>query len=94
MIIAVDLDETLCEKIDFLHYEDAVPIPYAIQKVNLAYRKGYVIYIYSARWEEDREKTALWLLENNVLYNKLILGKLKADLYIDNHSRTVETWDV
>ncbi len=98
MLYAVDLDGTLCEEnhnvdatIDWQgYYRNAVPYTDAITRINRLFdAKKHTIIIYTARWEEDREITRTWLQENGVKYNLLIMGKLRADIYIDNDSMRI-----
>jgi len=69
-VIAVDIDGT------------ALAHP---EKVNDLYlRKDTVVILHTARPEFLREETVKELEEKNVLYNALVMDKLKADYYIDD----------
>ena len=98
--IVVDLDDTLCftQNRDF---ENSEPIKNVINKVNSLYKKGYEIYICTARGEkscktlEEKEQkyrniTEKWLKKNNVKYTKLMFGKPNADYYVDDKNLTIE----
>lgn len=86
MIIAVDLDGTLCEEVHYRFFKFAPPIEENINKVNKLKNDGMTIVIYTARMEEDRKITYDWLEENGVEFDELVMGKFRADLYIDKDS--------
>jgi uncharacterized HAD superfamily protein len=85
-VYAVDIDGVLCKerRKGWLSYSTAKPIWKNISKVNRLFDEGHIILIYTARLECDREVTEQWLRENKVKYTALILGKLRADYYIDD----------
>lgn len=99
MIIAFDLDDTLCkgtlpwpddpdnnqDKVEEF-FDTCEPIPEAIQLVNKLYEEGNTIYIWTARYQQDGWVTTQWLIRHRVKYHRLILGKLRVDVYIDNQS--------
>ena len=96
-IIAVDLDETLCtapkhmvEWQDFhIYYPKMVPIQENIDKVNRLALTNRIV-IYTARPWEGYVPTLEWLMKHRVVFNYLIMGKFRADLYIDNDSCRME----
>lgn len=45
---------------------------------------GCEIFLNTARFEDDREVTEKWLAEHGVPYDKLLMEKPHADLYIDD----------
>lgn len=87
-IIAFDIDGTLCEEQeDYHNYKDAVPILDTIKCINKLYKMNlHFVVIYTARFEEDREVTRMWLKKHNVKYHNLVMNKFRADLYVDNDS--------
>jgi len=85
--IAVDLDGVICE--DKKPYALAKPKTKAILMVRLLAEKGKVI-IYTARREKDRELTLRWLRNHKVPFYKLVMGKVKADAYVDDKNTTLE----
>lgn len=91
MIVAVDLDGTLCvEQENWWEYESAPPICEAISYINSLFGNGDEIVIYTSRLEEDRKITEKWLLENGVKYHRIVFGKFRADIYIDNNSMKIK----
>lgn len=91
MLIAVDLDGTLCvEGEEWRRYSEAEPILVAIEKVNRLHTIGHTIVIYTARFLEDELVTKQWLGKHAVKYHKIVFGKIRADLYIDNRSSRME----
>jgi hypothetical protein len=70
IVIAIDIDGTALE-----HPE----------KVNNLYlRKDTVIILNTSRPEFLREKTVKELQDKGIMYNALVMDKLKADFYIDD----------
>lgn len=88
MIYTVDIDGTLCiESPQWWHYAKATPITEAIKKVNSLFGLGHTIILFTARYEKDRIVTKIWLDKYKVRYHKLVMGKPRADIYIDNAAR-------
>jgi len=86
-VIAYDLDGTLSLELeDWNLYKHAPAIDSAIAELNTLKEQGHTIIIHTARFEEDRKVTVAWLRENKVKYDILVLGKPRADLYVDNNS--------
>jgi len=85
-VIAVDLDETLCEATPWWNYTNAQPIKQNIEKVNRLYELGYGIWIYTSRFETDKKVTEEWLKKHGVKYHRLIMGKPWATHYIDDRA--------
>ena len=83
MVLVIDIDGVLCEETK----------PYARAKVidgaadALAFWEtcmNYTIILHTSRREQDRKLTVKWLKDNNIIYNKLVMGKPKGDVYIDD----------
>jgi hypothetical protein len=82
-----DLDGTLCTNTEG-EYEQAVPLPERILKVNELYDKGNRILIYTARgtvtgidWHDLTQKQLdTW----GIKHHELRLGKPFADVYVDD----------
>jgi hypothetical protein len=87
VIIAFDLDNTLCETVDGL-YEKSLPIENRIAKVNELYHAGHTILIFTARGSTRKinfsnlteSQLRLW----GVRYHELIMGKPNFDLLVDD----------
>lgn len=90
MTFGVDIDGTLCNLRRDLQYEHCQPITAHIDIVNHLFDKGNRVILYTGRGEDKRQKTVLWLKENNVNYHELVMGKPVADVYIDDLSVTPE----
>lgn len=86
-IIAVDLDGTLCE--GRFWDEECTPIISRIRAINDLYKKGYKIIIHTARHRDYYKETEAWLIKNGVYYTCLSMGKLTADLYIDDRAMNI-----
>jgi len=83
--IIVDIDGTLCEDNSFPHYAKAIPKEGQIKFLQQI-KEHYFIVLWSARYEADREITQTWLHSNNVPYDRLILGKMPYDFFIDENA--------
>lgn len=86
MLIAVDLDGTLCEGEFWGEGEEPIPKLDNIAIVEELYKLKHHIIIYTARHHSLRAKTEDWLRKYNVRHHALVMGekKLAADLYIDD----------
>ena len=92
MIYAVDIDGTICiEKPEqWRNYENAIPITKAIDKVNSLFGLDHRIILFTSRFGEDRMVTEKWLHKHKVRYHKLVMDKLRADVYIDNAAKRMD----
>lgn len=80
VLIAIDMDGTASK-----HPE----------KVNELYNdKDNYIIIYTARKEGRRPETIKELQELGVNYHQLIMGKLRADIYIDDRNAGGLNWNI
>ena len=88
MIIYVDIDETICATPDTRQYEEAVPIPTNIEKINQLYEAGSTIVYWTARGTGSgidwREVTESQFEKWGVKYHDLKFGKPIYDLFIDD----------
>lgn len=96
-IICFDLDNVLC-KTKGNDYKKSIPIKKNINTVNILYKKGYYIKIFTARYmgrnndnyfkakKQASKITKSQLDKWKVNYNKLIFGKPSFDIYIDDKS--------
>jgi len=71
------------------NYLNAEPDIDAILKINKKYDEGHKIIIHTARPYGDWKVTTKWLKRFLVRYHCLVMGKLRADLYIDNDSKRI-----
>lgn len=95
MIFCVDLDGTLCSN-TFGAYDEAIPFPESIGRVNALYSEGHKIIIFTARgsgsgvdWKKITESQ---LKEWGVNYSELSFGKPEADFYIDDRAISAFDW--
>jgi len=87
--ICIDLDGTICDEPNIEppeRYKHVKPYPEVVQMLRKFHERGHHITIHSARFECDREITEKFLKENKIPYDELILGKPRAEIYIDNRS--------
>ena len=94
MIYAVDIDGTLTvddtNPENWFRYADMKPLRENIAKINMLYMEGHQVILYTARYEEDRKVTNDWLKINGVKYHRLIMGKFRADFYVDSNEKRPE----
>lgn len=106
-IIAIDIDGTLTAdgyiknvwkiNLDELddYYEKVEPNKEMINQVNRLYEKGFIIYIFSSRWDIFQHTTKHWLLKHGVKFHFLTMNKPYYDFLIDDKAinpKEVEEW--
>ena len=85
-IWAIDLDGTLAIK--------GVPVESVIDKVNTIYEeKGNMVIIHTSRNETIREKTIEYLKILGINYHLLVMGKLRADVYVDDLNMSIKEFE-
>lgn len=84
-VVVVDIDGTLCEDDSFPDYDGAKPLMERIKALQ-ALKRNHFIVLWSARYEADRKVTERWLHEHHILYDRLILGKIPYDVFIEENS--------
>ena len=88
MIIAVDIDNTLCEPVfsskDNQSCLKVKSYPNIVQLVKDLKSKGHTIILFTHRHSCTYKATKQWLKDNNIPYDKLIMNKIKYDLLIDD----------
>ena len=94
-IICFDLDNVICFT-NKNFYKESKPNIEAIKKINLLYKKGFIIKIFTSRFmgrsnenisvakKKGFKLTEEQLLSWGVKYHSLIFGKPSFDLYIDD----------
>ena len=96
--IAVDIDgviaSTLKNGVYPRDYHKKEPLPYAIEALKQLRERNHSIYLFTARYEEDREVTEAWLRVNGFsgLYDELIMDKPKYDILIDDRALRHTDW--
>jgi len=86
LVIAVDLDKTLTTNTVW-HTEDNEPEPNKemINTINELHKSNFIV-IHTARRHELYELTIKWLNKHGVNYHSISMGKMAADVYIDDKS--------
>lgn len=80
----VDIDGVLTIETHGWNYEDRTPRWEIIEIINKLYYEGNHITLFSSRYPSDKIITMRWLNKYGVKFNKLILGKPKFEIYIDD----------
>lgn len=96
MILAIDIDGTLCS-LSKHHYDECIPNQEEIARVNRLYGLGHTIIIFTARgtrsgtdWKKYTEEQ---LQKWGVKYHELRFGKPHADAFIDDKGfMSVKEW--
>lgn len=92
MKYVIDIDDTICRTKNS-DYENAIPYPQRIEKINGLYDEGHTIVYHSARGMSNPTGDKLYKLTQltytqlekwGCKYHKLILGKPSGDVYIDD----------
>jgi hypothetical protein len=95
MIYCFDIDGTLCTITDGA-YEQAEPFTERIAVVNALYAAGHRVKLFTARGTTTgldwRPLTERQLMQWQVCYHELIMGKPEADIFIDDKAFNAESW--
>jgi trehalose-6-phosphatase len=87
MIYCVDIDGTICDT-PGNDYPKAIPRPGVINKINMLYDEGNTIWFFTSRGTTSGKDwynfTFKQLVDWGVRYNKLIMNKPPADVFIDD----------
>ena len=86
----IDIDGTVGEDIPNEEPERMVTAeayPDAVETINRWFHEGHQICFFTARTEDHRDVTEVWLAEKGFLYHSLLMGKPRGGNYhwIDNH---------
>lgn len=94
MTVYVDIDETICTKVDDGDYTKANPIPENLSKINNLYDNNCVIVYWTARGtgtgKDWRVVTEKQFQDWGVKYHRLEFGKPMYDLFICDKAARIE----
>lgn len=90
MRIGVDLDGTLTNETFGWDYANRTPNLDMIAWVNMQFEGSHYIELFSSRLPCDKKVTKEWLKKHGVKYNRLVLGKPRYELYIDDIAKRPE----
>lgn len=95
-VVAVDFDGTMCHifpkgqrYIPKKKVKEA-PNAHIVEVCRGLQKEGVKIIIYSSRWWGDYAWMKEWLDKNQIPYDGIVLGKFKADAFLDD--TTVNPW--
>lgn len=93
MQIMVDIDGTIC-RTEGNDYENSIPIPDNIAKINKLYEEGNIIIFWTSRGVSTGKNwhtlTLSQLFQWGCRYNSLLMKKPSYDLFIDDKSKRIE----
>ena len=88
--ICIDLDGTICDENG--DYAERKPLPGAAEALAVL-AKSHIIVIHTARHFNLYHLTADWLMNHNIIFHSLVMGKPAAALYIDNRGKAFTSWE-
>lgn len=86
-LIAVDFDHTLTTGAGPRYWEDPFDEEAdtgMVDLVNDLYKRGHIIHVWTARREEVRAETQMWLDRWDVMHHALVMEKHSPDLFVDD----------
>lgn len=85
--IAIDIDGILTNETEGHNYEERTPNLAAIKLVKLLLHLGdYDVFLYTARWAEDKTVTELWLAKHGLGDLVVVYGKQPYDVLVDDRA--------
>ena len=106
MRIVIDLDGTICPiKENDGKYEELIPLPGAVEKINELKNAGHYIIILTARnmatqgsnvgkvMKNIGKITLDWLEKYHIAYDEIYFGKPNAHIYIDDRALRFSDWE-
>lgn len=100
MIYCFDIDGTICHT-EGRNYEESIPLPDVVERINRLYADGHTIKLYTARgmsrFNGDQEAvnaayyhlTFTQLQNWKVKYHELIMAKPSYDIFVDDKNLTI-----
>ena len=89
MIISADIDGYITNGEHFWEQEPTPNID-VIGKLNHLYKKGHCIIYHTGRHPSYYEITYAWLMKHGCFFHAVRMGKLSADVYLDNKNGVIE----
>lgn len=86
MIIACDIDGTICSEERYEDRHKAIPIWDMIDRVNQHFADGDRVMLFTARPWNQYDITKEWLDVVGVYYHELIMGKPNYDIFYDDRT--------
>lgn len=86
MLIEFDIDGTILTQGRPKRYGRCKSIPGAVEAINQLYELGHIIILHSARHWKNFDLTYKQLKEMGFKFHSLILGKINADIIVDDRA--------
>jgi hypothetical protein len=93
VIIAIDMDGTICSEEKTFERQFATLKQNAKETVSFLRNSGNEIIIYTARSHQEYKQTKNWLKENGIEYDRLIMGKFPYDILVDDRVIRFTGWN-
>ncbi|MDP4091430.1 MAG: hypothetical protein Q8930_19470 [Bacillota bacterium] len=90
--LVIDIDSVLAVEDESIPLTDRPVISDALDAIRLLRQKEFKIILYTARFNHQKDETIEWLNKNNIEYDKIIFGKPRALLYIDDRGYRFKDW--
>lgn len=84
MEFCFDLDGIITVEREGHDYHKRTLNEHTLATIEKLYSKGHLVSIYTSRMDIDWVNTMEWLKEKEVPFHRLIMGKPKADAYVDD----------
>lgn len=86
-LYAIDIDGVVA---DGKFWEgDCTPRERELKAINKLYMQGHIIIYHTARHPKYYEMTYAWLVKHGAYFHALEMGKLTADVYIDDRNMLI-----
>lgn len=90
--LVVDIDSVLAIEDRNTPLIDRMVINDAVEAIRMLKQKGFKIILYTSRFNFQKDETIEWLNKNNIEYDRIVFGKPRGFLYIDDRGYRFKGW--
>lgn len=90
--LVVDIDSVLAIEDRNTPLMDRMVIGDAVEAIRILKQKGFKIILFTSRFNYQKDETIEWLNKNNIEYDKIVFGKPRGLLYIDDRGYRFKGW--
>lgn len=91
--LVVDIDSVLAIEDWNTPLMDRMIINDSVEAIRILKQKGFKIILYTSRFSYQNDETIEWLNKNNIEYDKIVFGKPRGLLYIDDRGYRFKGWE-